>query len=128
MVLKVGCSVANVRSTRTMAQAVSRAPHFPSLATPRPPPSGVKRHKFNAPINWDALLRKEVKPPFRPPKGNSSDDTRNIDKEFLKMEPHDTPVPQSVMDRLTGGNDTGNDHFEDFSFVDRDKLLHSGGS
>ena len=44
------------------------------------------------------------------------------------MEPHDTPVPQSVMDRFTGGSDAGQDHFEDFSFVDRDKLLHAGGT
>lgn len=79
----------------------------------------IRRHPFFRSLNWDDLLDRRVTPPLRLPHNSTADDTRNIDKEFLKMSPHDTPSAPSVMERLTGG---GGEHFEDFSFVDQGPL------
>ena len=39
----------------------------------------LKNHPFFSSIDWGKLLRKEVKPPFKP-KLKGDEDTRNIDK------------------------------------------------
>merc|ERR1712070_81734 len=80
----------------------------------------MKRHAFFGGVDWAALLRCEVAPPFKPPTSSAADDTRNIDKEFLKMAPQETPVQQSVMDRLS--NHEG-ETFQDFSYADRTSVL-----
>ncbi|KAI9734674.1 MAG: Serine/threonine-protein kinase [Cirrosporium novae-zelandiae] len=43
--------------------------------------SELKRHPFFADIDWDALMKKDVKPPFKP-KLKSALDTSNFDPEF----------------------------------------------
>ena len=50
----------------------------------------VRSHAFFASVDWDALLRRRVTPPFRPDLTNAMD-LRNIDPEFTKE-----PVPASV--------------------------------
>ncbi|CRH02885.1 rac-beta serine/threonine protein kinase, putative [Plasmodium relictum] len=44
----------------------------------------IKRHPFFKSVNWDDVLNKKVKPPFKPPLFNQID-LQNFDKEFLCM-------------------------------------------
>lgn len=47
----------------------------------------VKDHPFFMPINWDKLLKREIKLLFVP-KVRCETDTYNISKEFVKIEPN----------------------------------------
>jgi len=57
----------------------------------------LKAHPFFKGIDWDALYRKEVTPPFRPYTRDGALDTSNIDEEFKNEVPHDTPVNPSAL-------------------------------
>ena len=46
----------------------------------------IKEHEFFATINWDKLLRREIKPTFIPKVKNDADDS-NISDEFKKLKP-----------------------------------------
>ncbi|XP_029900813.1 ribosomal protein S6 kinase alpha-2 [Myripristis murdjan] len=68
----------------------------------------IKRHRFFAPIDWNKLYRKEVRPPFKPTVGRP-EDTFHFDPEFTSRTPTDSPgIPPSA-----------NTHqlFRGFSFV-----------
>lgn len=55
--------------------------------------AAIKSHPFFEDINWDALYRKELEPPFLPPMSeNSQLDTSNIDVEFTAENPCDSPA------------------------------------
>jgi serine/threonine protein kinase len=45
----------------------------------------VKEHRFFASIDWEALLRGAVKPPFNPCKAADATDTRNFDTQFTRL-------------------------------------------
>lgn len=51
----------------------------------------IKNHAFFAGVDWAAMNRKEVTPPFKPSVKNSRD-TSNIDKAFLIERPVDSPT------------------------------------
>jgi len=53
--------------------------------------TGLKAHVFFAEIDWDALERGLVIPPFVPVTGGEADDTRNFDKEFTKLAIAESP-------------------------------------
>lgn len=44
----------------------------------------IKSHPFFKNVNWDAVLQKKIKPPFKPPLFDKND-MQNFDKEFLCM-------------------------------------------
>ncbi|XP_046977897.1 ribosomal protein S6 kinase 2 beta [Vanessa cardui] len=68
----------------------------------------IKSHEFFASIEWDALLRKEVVPPFRPAVSRA-DDAFYFDSEFTCRTPRDSPgVPASA---------NAHELFRGFSFV-----------
>ncbi|XP_053604278.1 ribosomal protein S6 kinase 2 beta [Plodia interpunctella] len=68
----------------------------------------IKKHEFFANIDWDALLRKEVIPPFRPAVSRA-DDAFYFDSEFTCRTPRDSPgVPASA---------NAHELFRGFSFV-----------
>ncbi|XP_047990075.1 ribosomal protein S6 kinase 2 beta isoform X2 [Leguminivora glycinivorella] len=68
----------------------------------------VKNHEFFASIDWDALLKKEVIPPFRPAVSRA-DDAFYFDSEFTCRTPRDSPgVPASA---------NAHELFRGFSFV-----------
>ncbi|XP_045449590.1 ribosomal protein S6 kinase 2 beta [Melitaea cinxia] len=68
----------------------------------------IKNHEFFASIDWDALLRKEVIPPFRPAVSRA-DDAFYFDSEFTCRTPKDSPgVPASA---------NAHELFRGFSFV-----------
>lgn len=46
----------------------------------------IKKHVFFATIDWDALLRKEIKPPFKPAV-SQEDDAFYFDSEFTCKTP-----------------------------------------
>lgn len=56
----------------------------------------IKSHPWFSDINWEALYKKEVIPPFRP---NVKDEksTEQIDPEFTNQVPTVTPTPVNVV-------------------------------
>lgn len=68
----------------------------------------IKNHVFFATIDWDALYRKEIKPPFKPAV-SQDDDAFYFDSEFTCKTPKDSPgVPPSA---------NAHELFRGFSFV-----------
>ncbi|XP_043277250.1 ribosomal protein S6 kinase 2 beta isoform X2 [Venturia canescens] len=68
----------------------------------------IKNHAFFSSIDWDALLRKEVTPPFRPAVTHE-DDALYFDSEFTSKTPKDSPgVPPSA---------SAHELFRGFSFI-----------
>ncbi|XP_028409881.1 ribosomal protein S6 kinase 2 beta-like isoform X2 [Dendronephthya gigantea] len=56
----------------------------------------IKKHQFFASINWEKLIRKECKPPFKPAV-RRTDDAYYFDKEFTSKTPKDSPaIPPSA--------------------------------
>jgi len=70
----------------------------------------LKRHPFFDGIDWDRLYRKQLIPPFRPETYGGKLDTTNIDDEFKRETPRDTPVMASTLK----GKDV---KFENFTFA-----------
>ncbi|KAL6438116.1 hypothetical protein ACFW04_004387 [Cataglyphis niger] len=67
----------------------------------------IKGHIFFATIDWDALYKKEIRPPFKP--AVREDDAFYFDSEFTCKTPKDSPgVPPSA---------TAHELFRGFSFV-----------
>lgn len=46
--------------------------------------SEIKKHSYFKGINWDKLERREIAPPYVPTI-QSSQDTKYVDKEFLRL-------------------------------------------
>ncbi|CAL8353245.1 unnamed protein product [Merluccius merluccius] len=72
----------------------------------------IKQHRFFAPIDWNRLYKREVRPPFKPTAGRP-EDTFHFDPEFTSRTPTDSPgIPPSA-----------NTHqlFRGFSFVAMDQ-------
>lgn len=84
------------------------------------------QHPFYAGLDWTALRRRAVSPPFVPQRGRGDkpeEDPRNIDKEFLKMSASEGSTGGSMGDRgmsessaAAAGDEV--DLFKGFSFVD----------
>ncbi|XP_045502350.1 protein kinase C isoform X1 [Colias croceus] len=74
--------------------------------------AGIRAHAFFREIDWDALARRTVRPPFRPKK--SKREAANFDAEFTKEEPCLTPVPPDVLRAIN------QEEFRGFSFVNPD--------
>lgn len=58
----------------------------------------VKSHPFFESIDWNELLKKKIPPPFIPVVKQGELDTSNIDKEFTRERPKDTPVADSSLE------------------------------
>jgi len=75
----------------------------------------IKKHAWFAGVNWDAFLRKEVKPPFKPViKGEL--DLSNFDPEFTE-----TSV-ESVKTNTFGSNSYGS--FDNFTYDESEMKNH----
>ena len=72
----------------------------------------IKGHPFFASLDWDALMRRKLTPPFRP-NVSADDDTGNFDREFTSEPVVDTCVPDSAL----GGGGGGGAKFEGFTYV-----------
>jgi len=79
----------------------------------------IRAHPFFASLDWDALARRELKPPFCP-RVESDTDIANFDTTFT-AEPA-VLTPPAPTDLAAGAADFG-----DFSFADRDHVLSEPG-
>lgn len=62
----------------------------------------VKDHPWFKSIDWDALEKKEIKPPFKP-KLVSKTDTKYIDKEFTSLKAEDSAREASLLNSQSKG-------------------------
>ncbi|XP_059925855.1 protein kinase C delta type-like isoform X1 [Gadus macrocephalus] len=70
----------------------------------------VRLHSFFKSINWPALERREVKPPFKP-KVKGPNDCSNFDKEFLNEKPRFSHADKNLIDTMDQAA------FAGFSFI-----------
>lgn len=67
----------------------------------------IKRHPFFGDVDWNKLLKRQVKPPFKP-KVESETDTSNFDPAFTDGIPvdslpnHDTPLSETLQENFKG--------------------------
>jgi hypothetical protein len=74
----------------------------------------IKRHAFFAgKLDWEALERRQVKPPFKPKVVNPRD-TSNFDKDFTNMPVTFTPIEAVIVKAIN------QDEFKDFSYQNAD--------
>jgi hypothetical protein len=74
----------------------------------------IKRHAFFAgKLDWEALERRQVKPPFKPKVVNPRD-TSNFDKDFTNMPVTFTPIEAVIVKAIN------QDEFKDFSYQNPD--------
>lgn len=66
----------------------------------------IKDHPWFKSIDWEALYRKEVKPPFKP-NLSSEIDTKYIDKEFTTLKPEDSAKAASLLESQQKGQWAG---------------------
>uniref|UniRef100_A0AC35U7V6 Non-specific serine/threonine protein kinase n=1 Tax=Rhabditophanes sp. KR3021 TaxID=114890 RepID=A0AC35U7V6_9BILA len=60
----------------------------------------IKEHPFFASIDWDKLLRRELKPPFIP-KCKDESDVSNIDSEFTQIQPNiNSLIPKGTLNNV----------------------------
>ncbi|KAA0707789.1 Protein kinase C delta type [Triplophysa tibetana] len=81
----------------------------------------IRGHSFFKTINWPALERREVNPPFKP-KVKSPNDCSNFDREFLSEKPRLSQGDKSLIDSMDPGA------FAGFSFINpnMDTILDKG--
>jgi serine/threonine protein kinase len=72
----------------------------------------VKQHPFFEDVDWEALDRREVEPPWKPPVKGASD-TGMIDNYFLQELAADTPSKKSTLSQF---NDEDVDMFDGFTY------------
>jgi len=72
----------------------------------------VAKHPFFASLNFDKLKKKEIAPPFKPESREGKLDTVNVDEEFTRETPKDTPVMASTL--------SGQAEFPDFTYKGAD--------
>lgn len=77
----------------------------------------VKKHPFFEGIDWKKLERLELVAPFKPSVTEGTLDTTNVDEEFKRETPKDTPVTQSTLAAAGGVQ------FPGFSFQAPDSNL-----
>lgn len=69
----------------------------------------IRRHQFFKQCNWNDLIHKRVKPPFKPTL-KSDDDVSQFDTEFTRMTPVDSP-DETIL------SDSANQIFNGFTYV-----------
>jgi hypothetical protein len=78
----------------------------------------VKAHPFFQGIDWNKLYRKEYSTPFKPITHDGKLDTINIDDEFKRETPKDTPVMQSQLNTKV--------NFPDFTYQGKSESIGLG--
>ncbi|XP_075257299.1 calcium-independent protein kinase C-like [Convolutriloba macropyga] len=61
--------------------------------------NAIKAHPFFRDINWEDLLRRAVRPPFKP-KLKTKRDVTNFDQDFTREEPTLSPVEHKVVESI----------------------------
>ncbi len=60
----------------------------------------LRKHSWFAGVDWDMIMQKQIKPPFKP-KLQSATDVRYIDETFTSQNLNNSP--ESLVDSLKGG-------------------------
>jgi len=58
--------------------------------------AGIKEHPFFAALDWEALNRREIKPPFAPERSDDKTAAVNFDEDFTSEDPTITPPSMRV--------------------------------
>ena len=80
--------------------------------------NGVKEHGFYQTLDWDQLMLRQIKPPFKPTV-RSDTDVANFDKTFTKMPAQMSP-PENTSKMTSDLND---DDFAKFTFVESQNVM-----
>jgi len=80
----------------------------------------VKAHPFFASIDWDKLSSRSLSAPFIPQNIDGETDTTNVDDEFKRETPKDTPVNPSTLKSKV--------NFPGFTYTQDNKVLGAGSS
>ena len=88
----------------------------------------MQNHGFFNGLDWEALYRSEIPPPFQPCKNQEQVNSENFEKEFTNMAVYsvDANDPHQQSNHKSGGGDSGggdketflNFTFEEESFLD----------
>jgi serine/threonine protein kinase len=73
----------------------------------------IKRHPFFIGMDWEALYKKELEPPFKPDVKGGDDDVSLFDKQFTDEKVVDSYIAKDKV--LTGAD--ADKHFKDFGFA-----------
>lgn len=79
--------------------------------------SEIKKHPFFSSIDWIALNNKQSTVPFKPQTTEGKYDTTNIDDEFKRETPKDTPIIESSLRTKV--------NFPGFTFAAPESVLNS---
>ena len=82
----------------------------------------IKGHEFFAGLQWESLLAKEIRPPFKS-KSASSEDTQNFHRAFTTQKPIDSLTNPDVA--ITADQER---HFEGFTYVPKAAATTTPGS
>lgn len=75
------------------------------------------RHPFFQPINWDALYRRELTPPFDPCRNQDLGDAKNFEADFTNLPVVSIDADEGRADRVTS------DTFQNFTYEDESNLV-----
>lgn len=75
------------------------------------------RHPFFSVINWDALYRMEVAPPFDPCKNQDVEDAKNFESDFTNM-----PLFSVDDEGASGRGDRVSDTFQNFTYEEESAM------
>eukprot|EP00937_MAST-01D_sp_MAST-1D-sp2_P004153 g4153.t1 len=78
----------------------------------------IRGHVFFRTVDWDALERCEVRPPWTPDLDGTPTDVKYVDSEFKEAEPTDSPVAGA-----DGPNSNSPQRFENFTYTIRSSAL-----
>ena len=82
----------------------------------------IKAHPWFASIDWDALDRRELTPPFKP-NITGTTDIRYFETEFTREQPRLTPDEDDVEGIAAAAAHAEGEGFDGFTFVDQDSAL-----
>jgi len=74
----------------------------------------VKQHPFFVSMDWIKLKRREIQAPFIPSNVEGKSDTSNVDEEFTRETPRDTPI---IVSNLRPGSTGQQVSFPGFTYV-----------
>jgi hypothetical protein len=75
----------------------------------------VRSHPFFASMDWDALYKKNITPPFQPCRTTDESDTSNFEKEF-------TLLPVHSVDETSHRNHDQSETFLNFTYEEESHL------
>lgn len=82
----------------------------------------IKAHPWFASIDWDALDRRELTPPFKP-NITGTTDIRYFETEFTREQPRLTPDEDDVEGVAAAAAHAEGEGFDGFTFVDQDSAM-----